>query len=273
MNRGSAELAPPTPANAQHALPMSFFSFRRSRTSPAKPAAAAAASESVEVVRRRARQRLIGAAVLVLIGVIGFPLLFDSQPRPVPVDIAIDIPSRNAVKPGTPIAAVKPAETAHAAKPADPATSPAPQVPPQASLEGKEEIVGGNPAAAPAASAVPAPQAAAAAAAVEVAPKAPPKAAPKAAAEGQRPQEPKDGKSAASARVVVQVGAYGDATKAREVRQKLEKAGFKTYTQVVDTKDGSRTRVRVGPFASRAEAEQAAAKIKSLDLPASLLAL
>jgi DedD protein len=262
---------------------MSFFSFRRSRTSPAKPAAAAAASESVEVVRRRARQRLIGAAVLVLIGVIGFPLLFDSQPRPVPVDIAIDIPSRNAVKPGTPIAAVKPAETAHVAKPADPATSPAPQVPPQASLEGKEEIVGGNPAAAPAASALPAPQAIAAAPAaaaaaapapaVEAAPKAVPKAAPKAAAEGQRPQEPKDGKSAASARVVVQVGAYGDATKAREVRQKLEKAGFKTYTQVVDTKDGSRTRVRVGPFASRAEAEQAAAKIKSLDLPASLLAL
>ncbi len=269
MNRGSAELAPPTPANAQHALPMSFFSFRRSRTSPAKPAAAAAASESVEVVRRRARQRLIGAAVLVLIGVIGFPLLFDSQPRPVPVDIVIDIPSRNAVKPGTPIAADKPAETAHAAKPADPATSPAPQVPPQASLEGKEEIVVGNPAAAPAALALPAPQATPAASAVEAAPKVAAKPAP----EAQRPQDPKDGKPGASARVVVQVGAYGDAAKAREVRQKLEKAGFKTYTQVVDTKDGSRTRVRVGPFASRAEAEQAAAKIKSLDLPASLLAL
>ena len=49
---------------------MSFFSFRRSRTSPAKPAAAAAASESVEVVRRRARQRLIGAVLLLTLGVI-----------------------------------------------------------------------------------------------------------------------------------------------------------------------------------------------------------
>ena len=245
---------------------MSFFSFRRSRTSPAKPAAAVAASESVEVVRRRARQRLIGAAVLVLIGVIGFPLLFDSQPRPVPVDIAIDIPSRNAVKPGSPIAAVKPAETANAAKPADPATTPAPQVPPQASLQGKEEIVGGNPAATPAASAASAPPPAAAA--IEAGPKV----AGKAAAEAQRPQDPKDGKTA-TARVVVQVGAYADAAKAREVRQKLEKAGFKTYTQLLDTKEGSRTRVRVGPFASRAEAEKAAAKIKSLDLPASLLAL
>lgn len=71
----------------------------------------------------------------------------------------------------------------------------------------------------------------------------------------------------------MQVGAYGDLSKAREVRQKLEKAGFKTYTQVIDTKEGKRTRVRVGPFPSRSEAEQAAAKIKALDLPVSILAL
>lgn len=229
-----------------------------------------ATAESVEVVRRRARQRLIGAAVLVLIGVIGFPLLFDSQPRPVPVDIAIDIPSRSAVKPGSPIPAVKPSEPAQAAAPVP---APAPEVPPQASLQGKEEIVSGKPAAAtatPAASAPASPvtKSAAPAAPAEPAPK-PAKAVP----DGQRAQDLLDGKSAASARVVVQVGAYAESAKAREVRQKLEKAGFKTYTQVIDTKDGSRTRVRVGPFASRAEAEQAAAKIKALDLPASLLAL
>jgi DedD protein len=108
---------------------------------------------------------------------------------------------------------------------------------------------------------------------VEAAPKVAPKAAPTAAAEGQRPQEPKDGKSAASARVVVQVGAYGDATKAREVRQKLEKAGFKTYTQVVDGAGAKRTRVRVGPFASKAEADQAAARIKASGLPVAILTL
>lgn len=240
-----------------------------------------ATAESVEVVRQRARQRLIGAAVLVLIGVIGFPLLFDSQPRPVPVDIAIDIPSRSAVKPGSPIPAVKPAETA--VKPPDPppAIAPTPDVPPQASLQGKEEIVSGKPAAVPAAppappaAAAPAPapaaamsKGAAATAPAELAAKA-----AKTASDGQRAQELLDGKPAASERVVVQVGAYADAAKAREVRQKLEKAGFKTYTQVIETKDGSRTRVRVGPFASRSEAEQAAAKIKALDLPASLLAI
>ena len=55
--------------------------------------------QSIEAVRRRARHRLIGASVLVAIGVIGFPLLFESQPRPIAVDIPIDIPSRQAAKP------------------------------------------------------------------------------------------------------------------------------------------------------------------------------
>jgi len=74
-------------------------------------------------------------------------------------------------------------------------------------------------------------------------------------------------------RLVVQVGAYADNAKAHEARMKLEKAGLKTYTQVVDTKEGKRTRVRVGPFANRAEAEKTAAKIKSLGLPVTILTL
>ena len=53
----------------------------------------------------------------------------------------------------------------------------------------------------------------------------------------------------------------------------LERAGLKTYTQVVDTKDGKRTRVRVGPYANRAEADKAAGRIKGMGLPASVLTL
>ena len=77
----------------------------------------------------------------------------------------------------------------------------------------------------------------------------------------------------AEGRMVVQVGAFADADKAQEVRQKLEKAGLKTYTQVAETKDGKRIRVRVGPFATKADADKAASKIKTLDLPASILTL
>lgn len=239
------------PLTGHRISPMSFFSFRRDRTSGIKPEGDGLASESVEAVRRRARHRLIGAAVLVLLGVIGFPLLFDSQPRPVPVNIAIEIPSRAAVKPGAPIAsptATAPA-TAPVAAPVAPIASAPITVPPQASLQGKEEIVLDKPPGQRAA--VASPESAAA----------------------KPPAPAKTDAAPTNGRIVVQVGAFADAAKAREARLKLEKAGLKTYTQVIETKDGKRTRVRVGPFASRAEADKAAAKIKALDLPATVLAI
>ena len=254
---------------------MSFFSFRRGQPSSAKVDSQEPATDSVEVVRRRARQRLIGAAVLVLMGVIGFPLLFDSQPRPVPVDIAIEIPSRSTVKPGTPIAAAPASAPTAPAAPAA-STNGAP-VAAQASLQDKEEIVAParpvvEPATAPAEPVKAAPVKAQAKAEAKVEAKAETKAQTK--AEAKAPSKA-DGKSdtgkpdpgKGDGRVVVQVGAYADEGKVREVRQKLEKSGFKTYTQVVETSEGKRIRVRVGPFASRT------AKIKSLNLPASLLAL
>jgi DedD protein len=71
----------------------------------------------------------------------------------------------------------------------------------------------------------------------------------------------------------VQVGAYSEASSARQVREKAEKLGLKTHTQVVATASGERIRVRVGPFASREEADRAAGKLKSAGLPAALVAL
>ena len=79
--------------------------------------------------------------------------------------------------------------------------------------------------------------------------------------------------NALDGRFVVQVGAFADVALARDARQKVERAGLKTYTQVAETKEGKRIRVRVGPFGTRAEADQAADKIKGLDLPAAILIL
>ncbi len=94
---------------------MPFFNFRR-RPASTTAAGSAAQSESVEVLRKRAKHRLIGAAVLVLAGVVGFPLLFDTQPRPVAVDIPIEIPGKNGVKPLLlPAPAAAPATAASAA--------------------------------------------------------------------------------------------------------------------------------------------------------------
>ncbi|MGC1176173.1 SPOR domain-containing protein [Polaromonas sp.] len=255
---------------------MPFFNFRRSQPSAAA-AGSGAQTESVEVMRKRAKHRLIGAVVLVLAGVIGFPLLFDTQPRPVAVDIPIEIPSKNGVKP---LVMPAPVTAPVAAAPVPPAGSDKAAEP--TGLTPREEIVTEKKAVAPAASA---------SAAIKSEAKTEPAAEPKPAAktalsndEGARAKALLEGKVAAAApakaapaevdgRLVVQVGAFADEGKAREVRQKLERAGFKTYTQVAETKDGKRIRVRVGPFASKADADKAASKIKSLDLPAAILTL
>ena len=96
---------------------MAFFKFRNrgpQANEGRNASAAAAPAESVEAMRRRARHRLLGAAVLVLVGVIGFPLLFDTQPRPVAVDIPIEIPDRNKAKP-LPLPGRRPRSTASGA--------------------------------------------------------------------------------------------------------------------------------------------------------------
>jgi len=247
---------------------MALFKLRKGGDEPAAPAAK---PESVEAMRRRARHRLIGAAVLVLLGVVGFPLLFDTQPRPIAVDIPIEIPDRNKVKPlavpaqaaapapsasgsvtaAVPAAAPKPAPAPVAeAKPAAVAqVEPQPEPKPEAKPESKPE------------------------------PKPEPKAAAKPAADdGAKARALLEGKpietvAAAQGRFIVQVGAFADAAKARETRLKVERAGLKTYTQVAETSEGKRIRVRVGPFASRADADKAAQKIKGLDLPAAILTL
>ena len=71
----------------------------------------------------------------------------------------------------------------------------------------------------------------------------------------------------------MQVGAFSDVTKARETRVKLEKAGMKTYTQVVETREGKRIRVRLGPFETRSDAEKAAERVKGLDMQPAVLTL
>ena len=73
--------------------------------------------------------------------------------------------------------------------------------------------------------------------------------------------------------MAIQVGAFTDAAKIRDVRSKLEQAGLKTYTQVVEKDGKSTTRIRVGPFETKEEADKAAARIRKLDLPAAVLKL
>ncbi|KQT13566.1 SPOR domain-containing protein [Ramlibacter sp. Leaf400] len=243
---------------------MAFFKFRKGgdETQAAPPQA-----ESVEVLRRRARHRLIGAAVLVLLGVVGFPLLFDTQPRPIAVDIPIEIPDRNKAKPlPVPVASPKAAQASEPAAPVV-AGKPAP-APVAAGVVSSGAVTPATPVAPAVAEARPEPK-------PETRAEAKPKAEAKAPAPAPeaRPVQAAAAEKAADGRYVVQVGAFSDVGKAREARQKVEKAGLKTYTHVAETKDGRRIRVRVGPFATRAEADKAAGRLKDLDLPAAILTL
>lgn len=247
--------------------------FKRNTDTAAETPAVASEPDAVAAARTRARRRLIGATVLLGIGVIGFPLLFETQPRPIAVNIPIEIPRKDgaaplALPPALPLAAASAAVVADAESPTG---NPRPTEITERAGEQGRELAASAPRTAVAAKQPPASSPAAPKPAAV-----PSKAALKPAPEATgRAQALLDGQaaSAASARVVVQVGAYSDADKLQDARKKLEGLGFKTYTQVIEVAGAKRTRVRVGPFATRAEADHAAARIKASGLPVVILTL
>ena len=257
---------------------MGLFSFLQG-SSAASDARRAGTPDPVQAARTRARRRLIGAAALLGVGVVGFPLLFETQPRPIPVDIVIEIPKKESA-PSLPLPPPRTASAAPATarvssgvvgeRAAEPSREPAAQAPrsdaaPTAPkpLPAKPEarsddgararalLEGASPAASKPATVV---------AAAE------PNKAAAAAAEANKPDP-------AAGRFVVQVGAYGEANSARDMRQRVDKLGLKSYTQVVEIDGAKRIRVRVGPFAVREEAEKAAGTLKAAGLPAAVFAL
>lgn len=226
---------------------MAFFKFRLPGQPTSEPQGnqSNTPAESVDAMRRRARHRLIGASVLVVLGVVGFPLLFDTQPRPVSVDIAVNIPDRATAKPLVDTSKPKPLSAG-------------------AGLDAKEEVVTVDKKSdAAVAAVVPVPE-------PKLAEAKPAEAKPvEAKPADAKPSDAQD----TGARFVVQIGAFNDEAKVREVRAKVEKEGIKTYTNIAQTKEGARTRVRVGPFTSRDEADKVARKIKQLQLQPQVLTL
>jgi len=256
---------------------MGLLSFFR-RTKGAGARKTQDAGDDAAAARTRARRRLMGATVLLALGVIGFPMVFETQPRPIPVDIPIEIPRKDAapglampparpVAPRASAAAATPREDiitespAEAGKelPAPVASAPVARAAASAADASKKSLAQPRPAASTAAPAVDSVRA-------------------KALLEGK--ETAKDQAAASQAdeshgpgRYVVQVGAFADAAAARETRSKVEKLGLKSYTQVVETTSGSRIRVRAGPFASRDEADKALAKAKAAGMTAVVLTL
>lgn len=215
--------------------------------------------------KKRARRRLVGALVLGLAAAIVLPLVLDSEPRQAITDVQIEIPPRETPLPPRADDSVRPAEDPGVAPP-PPAAAPATETPKPASEKVPEKVP--EKASEKASERAPAPRS-----------KTPPKTAeqpkPEASAPASRAPAPAPSAApaAADARFVLQVGAFANPGSARAQADKARKAGVRVYTETVQTAQGERTRVRVGPFASREAADQARAKLKAVGVESAVVPL
>lgn len=238
--------------------------------------------------KKRARRRLVGAITITLAGIIVLPMIFESEPQTVSQDILIDIPSRDkpsqtvsrepkkkaeeratvpdtdkeAAKPAVPVlpekkeAKPKPAEMLPAKPAADkPVPDSSREQPRQAAAKPEQRI-----------------------AKPESREPAKPESKAGTAKKGEDPigqiiaRQQAASKSGEQAKVVIQVAAVSSPDKAKELQDKLKKAGLTSYTQKVALKEGGeRIRIRIGPLTGGKEVNQTCAKLSQLKLPCTLV--
>ena len=211
-------------------------------------------------LKKRARRRLVGAIALALLAVIVLPMVMDREPRPVGPDIQIRIPSQDAgslaakVMPGksTPLPAPEPKAVAEPV----PESKPDPRPEPKAaeSIAAASAVAAAKPVEKVLAKTADKP-----ASAPKPAGKAPPAAKP-----ADKPAEKAAAMPAADAngQWVVQLGAYKEAANVKLLLSKLKGVNVPAYVEKYDSPQGTRTRVRAGPFATQEAAERARARIK-----------
>jgi DedD protein len=185
-------------------------------------------SEEELQLRKRARRRLVGAIVLVLLVIVVVPMFLDHTEHKQPVqDIDVRIPPIPGQQ-APPTPATAPPAPQQQQPAAQPPSAPPAQVQPPSPPE--SEVVISPPI-------VPAP----------------PKPVPAPAA-----------KPAAQEGFVIQLGAYGKPATAKQLLQRLKAQKFPAYTEPVKTPQGTRTRVRAGPYPTMEAAEKARERMRSL---------
>ncbi len=222
-------------------------------------------AEQVDI-RRRGRQRLVGAVVLALLAVVFIPMILDPEPRQERKEPSLAIPAKEAVAPlPVPKPESPPAEATAPKVAAAPDAPPARVEPvPAPSAPEKPEAAKPEPAKAEPAKAEPA---------RSEGPKAPKAAKP----ESPKPApERKPAQDAASPKLegfAVQVGAFREPDKLAQARDKLKAARLSHYTERLASSGGDLTRLRAGPFPTREAAEKAAAEMKRAGLSGQVIPL
>ncbi|MFT3736748.1 MAG: SPOR domain-containing protein [Rhodocyclaceae bacterium] len=194
-------------------------------------------------LKKRARRRLIGAVALALAAIIFLPMVMDSEPRQTGNELQIRIPSQEGSNYTSRVINTA-SSSAPVSVPGDPEMSPV--------------TVSSAPRGAAASAA-----AASSVAASSVAAASSPNAGSTSSVGGEtraralleRGEEP-------ATKFFVQVGVYREQDNARGVAAKVKQAGMVASVEKV----GASTRVRVGPFKTKAQAEQAVEKLKRVSL-------
>lgn len=227
-------------------------------------------------LKKRARRRLVGAIALAVLAAVVLPMVMDQAPQAPVADVKITIPGQDQVPAFNPKAkqAEQSAETVKPAEAAKPAPAvvvlPKPEVaviPPVAAAKPAEPVAA-RPAEKPAA---------------KPAEKAPDKPQEKPADKPVAKPVDDDSRRAASilsgkavdsapaannaangGQFVILIGAFANPANVKQLQTKLGEVGVKTYTEMLDSPQGKKTRVRAGPFPNREAAEKGLEKMKRI---------
>lgn len=252
-------------------------------------------------LRKRARRRLVGAIVLVLLVVVFLPMVLDHEPRPLAPNVVVTIPAQGSAEskfpeqpPASPAAATPvpaaPGAGAADARPPEPPVVPS-QMPPLVPAPAPSGEAAGTPPPAAGASATGKPESPPAGGAeprkpdVTGKPEAPRKPdEPRTREEPRKPEtarkpdvpvaaatvEPvanaKSATPVANGPWVIQLGAFSDQNNANQLVERVRSLNIPGYTEAVKTSAGVKTRVRAGPFAAHDAADAARARLLSLKL-------
>ncbi len=197
----------------------------------------AESNDDVNTLKRRGRRRLVGAIALVLAAVIVLPMVFDSDPKGSVPPVSVRIPGEDETG-FTPKVTPKSPEKAPE-KAAEKAPEKVVEKAPEKVVEKAPEPVVEQPA---------------------------PKIEIKITKAVEKPAPAERAKAEAALageQFFVPAGAYIDPV---GVVEKLKAAKIPYYTEPIATKDGTVTRVRAGPFASRDAADKVQKQLKDLGL-------
>lgn len=202
-------------------------------------------SEEEIQLRKRARRRLVGAIVLVVLSVVFLPMILDDEPKPEQQEIDILIPSEDLVDDSYPWMMSE-----EDSKASEPTIQPDPGKPLPFSGQKYSEVDNVSSSRHGSGSSVPVPtrkplltQSAARDKAIK-----------------EAPEKKSEGT------FVIQLGAFSDVAKARQQQQNLVANGVSAYTETIRIGNNEMTRVRIGPFATREVAEIEHERLKKIGL-------